>query len=76
MVSLYDGFNLTGHPAISIPCGYTQAGLPVRFQIAGRWLDEAYLLDVAEAVEAALRVPTLADMDFVAPGAAGSKRGA
>jgi len=68
------GFNLTGHPAISIPCGYTDAGLPVGFQLAGRWLDEAYLLDVAESVEGALGVRTLADMEFVAPGEAGIQK--
>jgi aspartyl-tRNA(Asn)/glutamyl-tRNA(Gln) amidotransferase subunit A len=28
-------FNLTGHPAISIPCGNTAAGLPVGLQLAG-----------------------------------------
>src|SRR5690606_17189610 len=64
------GFNMTGHPAISIPCGYSRDGLPVGLHIAGRWFDEAYLLDVAELVESALDVPTLADLKFVPPGAA------
>lgn len=45
------GFNLTGHPAISIPCGYTGTGLPIGFQLAGRWFDEAFLLDAAELLE-------------------------
>ncbi|WP_188074507.1 amidase [Pusillimonas sp. ANT_WB101] len=52
-------FNLTGHPAISIPCGYTNSGLPVGFHLAARWYDEAYLLDVAEILEKELAVPTL-----------------
>lgn len=51
------GFNLTGHPGISIPCGYTKSGLPVGFQLAGRWYDEHYLLDVAERLEEDLAVP-------------------
>lgn len=29
-------FNLTGHPAISVPCGLTRSGLPVGLQIVGR----------------------------------------
>ena len=58
------GFNMTGHPAVSIPCGYATSGLPVGLQLAGRWFDEAYLLDAAEIVESALSVPTLADLGF------------
>lgn len=46
-------FDLTGNPAISVPCGFTSAGLPVGLQIAGRWHDEARLLRVAAAFEAA-----------------------
>jgi len=54
-------FNLTGAPAISVPCGLS-AGLPVGFQLIGRWHDEAGLLATAQAVEARagrLRVPDL-----------------
>jgi aspartyl-tRNA(Asn)/glutamyl-tRNA(Gln) amidotransferase subunit A len=45
--------NLTGHPALSIPCGFTAAGLPVGLQLTGRWFDEATLLRLAQAYEAA-----------------------
>jgi aspartyl-tRNA(Asn)/glutamyl-tRNA(Gln) amidotransferase subunit A len=46
-------FNLTGLPAISLPCGVTGAGLPIGLQIAGRAFDEAGILAVARAYEAA-----------------------
>lgn len=46
-------FDLTGHPAISIPCGFTRAGLPVGLQIVGRWHDESRVLKAAAAFEAA-----------------------
>lgn len=45
-------YNASGHPAISIPCGLSSAGLPIGLQIAGRWHDEARLLAVAAALEA------------------------
>ncbi|RYE42300.1 MAG: amidase [Hyphomicrobiales bacterium] len=42
-------FNLTGQPAISVPCGVTAAGLPVGLQIAGRQHDETTVLTIAAA---------------------------
>jgi Asp-tRNA(Asn)/Glu-tRNA(Gln) amidotransferase A subunit family amidase len=39
-------FNLTGHPAISFPAGYTGQGLPVGIQFAARWWAEADLLRI------------------------------
>jgi Asp-tRNA(Asn)/Glu-tRNA(Gln) amidotransferase A subunit family amidase len=46
-------FNLTGHPAISVPAGWTDTGLPVGFQIVGPWRDDAKVLRVAAAYERA-----------------------
>ncbi len=46
-------FNLTGHPALSLPCGWTKERLPIGLQLVGRWHDDAFLLDVAERLEAA-----------------------
>ena len=40
-------FNLGGVPAISIPCGFAQSGLPVGLQIAGKPFDEPTVLRVA-----------------------------
>jgi len=46
-------FNLTGLPAISIPCGFTKGGLPIGLQLVGRWWDEATVLRAAHAYQQA-----------------------
>lgn len=48
-------FNLTGGPALSVPCGFTPGGLPIGLQIAGRAYDEATVLRVGHAYEQAAR---------------------
>ena len=45
----------TGHPAISVPCGFTPEGLPVGVQIVGRYRDEFGLLQFAHAFVQATR---------------------
>ncbi|MGA0178227.1 MAG: amidase [Burkholderiaceae bacterium] len=50
-------FNLTQQPAISVPCGLTQAGLPIGLQIVGRMFDDAMVLRVARAYESVHPVP-------------------
>jgi aspartyl-tRNA(Asn)/glutamyl-tRNA(Gln) amidotransferase subunit A len=48
----FTGFaNLTGLPAMSIPCGWSNAGLPVGLQLMGRALGEAELYRFAYAFE-------------------------
>jgi aspartyl-tRNA(Asn)/glutamyl-tRNA(Gln) amidotransferase subunit A len=46
-------FNLTGLPAISVPCGFTSGGLPIGLQLVGRWWEEATVLRVAHAYQQA-----------------------
>jgi aspartyl-tRNA(Asn)/glutamyl-tRNA(Gln) amidotransferase subunit A len=50
-------FNLTGTPALSVPCGLTTQGLPIGLQIAGRAFDEATVLRVGHAYEQAAGIP-------------------
>jgi aspartyl-tRNA(Asn)/glutamyl-tRNA(Gln) amidotransferase subunit A len=45
--------NLAGLPALSVPCGFNRAGLPIGLQIMGKALDEATMLRVAHAYESA-----------------------
>jgi aspartyl-tRNA(Asn)/glutamyl-tRNA(Gln) amidotransferase subunit A len=57
-------FNVWGLPAISVPCGFTQGGLPIGLQIAGRHWREDLVLRLAYAYEQATawhkrRIPEL-----------------
>jgi aspartyl-tRNA(Asn)/glutamyl-tRNA(Gln) amidotransferase subunit A len=47
-------FNLTGHPAVSLPCGRTAAGLPCGLQLVGSRMETDALLAVALAAERTL----------------------
>jgi aspartyl-tRNA(Asn)/glutamyl-tRNA(Gln) amidotransferase subunit A len=60
MVPLTWPFNFSGHPAISIPCGFAN-NLPVGLQVVGRKLDDYGCLSAAIALEEAL------GMKFVPP---------
>jgi aspartyl-tRNA(Asn)/glutamyl-tRNA(Gln) amidotransferase subunit A len=51
MLRLTQLFNITGHPAITLPCGTTEQGLPVGLQLVGKRGSTAALLDAARAVE-------------------------
>lgn len=48
--------NLAGLPAISVPCGFSNAGLPIGMQLIGNVLDEPRLLQVAHQYEQAAKV--------------------
>jgi aspartyl-tRNA(Asn)/glutamyl-tRNA(Gln) amidotransferase subunit A len=45
--------NLTGQPAVSVPCGFSSQGLPVGLQISGRLFEDDVVLKVAHAYEQA-----------------------
>jgi len=49
-------FNYSGHPTISLPSGLDGEGRPTGFQIVGRWLDEAGLVQAGYAYEQALGI--------------------
>ncbi|HEY3846820.1 MAG TPA: amidase [Acetobacteraceae bacterium] len=44
-------FNVTGHPAISVPVGLAPNGLPISVQIVGRPFDEAMVFRIGRAIE-------------------------
>jgi len=44
-------FNLTGHPAATIPCGWSSEGLPIGMQIIGKRFDDLTVLQVSKAFE-------------------------
>ena len=44
-------FNLSGQPALSVPCGFDRNGLPIGLQIAGRPFDEVTVLQIGAAYE-------------------------
>jgi aspartyl-tRNA(Asn)/glutamyl-tRNA(Gln) amidotransferase subunit A len=50
---LLRGFNASGHPALSLCCGFTREGLPAGMQIVGRLWNEAAVLQVGYAYEQA-----------------------
>jgi len=52
-------FNLTQQPALSVPCGLTQAGLPVGLQIVGPRHSDALVLRAGHAYECATTWSTL-----------------
>ncbi|MFC7544415.1 amidase [Siccirubricoccus deserti] len=47
-------FNLTGLPAVSVPCGFSADGLPIGLQVVGRAWDEVTVLRVASTYERAV----------------------
>ena len=58
--------NLSGVPALSLPCGLSSNGLPIGIQLIGKHFDEARLLMTAHNLEQALGA------DFTPPGFAAS----
>ncbi|MFE8072403.1 amidase [Marinobacteraceae bacterium S3BR75-40.1] len=46
-------FNMTGHPAASVPCGFTSQGLPIGLQIVGNRYQDKKVLQASQAYEKA-----------------------
>lgn len=53
LINFTGPFDLTGFPAVSIPCGFTGGGLPVGMQLVGKPYEEASLLAAVHAYEQA-----------------------
>jgi aspartyl-tRNA(Asn)/glutamyl-tRNA(Gln) amidotransferase subunit A len=51
-ISMTPLFNLTGQPAATVPCGFSNDGLPIGLQIVGSRFDEATVLRASAAFEA------------------------
>jgi aspartyl-tRNA(Asn)/glutamyl-tRNA(Gln) amidotransferase subunit A len=54
MLRCTQAFNVSGHPALTLPCGKTTEGLPIGAQIVGTYGDTPALLRVARTVESCL----------------------
>ena len=44
---------MTGSPTITLPCGFTAAGMPMAFQFVGRHLEEEMLVRAGHAYQSA-----------------------
>ena len=51
LISAMCPFNLTGQPALTVPCGFTRSQLPLALQIVGKAFDEATVLQIGHAYE-------------------------
>lgn len=56
-------FNLTGHPALSLPCGKSRNGLPIGLQVVASWHADRYLLDIAARLQSVLVAPHVEETD-------------
>ncbi len=54
--------NLAGLPAISVPCGFDDKGLPIGVQLIGRAFDEETILKVGQVVEKELRIERVPEL--------------
>jgi len=68
MLRCTQAFNVSGHPAMSIPCGATTDGLPIGAQLVGGYGDTPGLLRVARAVEPIVAAGATAHAGYLGPG--------
>jgi Asp-tRNA(Asn)/Glu-tRNA(Gln) amidotransferase A subunit family amidase len=57
-------FNLSGHPAVSLPCGMSSVGLPMGFQLVADFYQEGFLLGAARIYEDSTRWHTMHPPEF------------
>jgi aspartyl-tRNA(Asn)/glutamyl-tRNA(Gln) amidotransferase subunit A len=57
MIKLTYPFNATGQPALALPCGTAEHGLPASVQLVGRHDDDALVLAAGRALELTLDHP-------------------
>jgi aspartyl-tRNA(Asn)/glutamyl-tRNA(Gln) amidotransferase subunit A len=71
LLKLTRPFNFSGHPACSVPCGFTHDGFPLGMQIVGRPFDEVTVLRVADVWQRATdwhtHRPEFPSLDMGAP---------
>lgn len=60
-------FDVTGQPSHSIPCGYTEDGMPIGMMITGHPFDEKTVLRVGHAYEQLTDWQQRPPMDIPAP---------
>jgi len=58
LIRLTYPFNAVGWPALALPCGPAEDGLPASVTLAASWNQDDYVLDVGLALEAALSAST------------------
>jgi Asp-tRNA(Asn)/Glu-tRNA(Gln) amidotransferase A subunit family amidase len=58
LIRLTYPFNATGWPALALPCGPAEGGLPASVTLAASWNQDDYVLDVGLALEATLSAST------------------
>jgi aspartyl-tRNA(Asn)/glutamyl-tRNA(Gln) amidotransferase subunit A len=51
MLRLTFPFNISGQPALSVPCGFSSAGMPIGLQIVGRQFDDATVLRIGHTYQ-------------------------
>ena len=51
LISATCPFNLTGQPALTLPCDFSASGLPLALQIVGKPFAEATVLQIGHAYE-------------------------
>lgn len=64
-------FNMTGQPALSVPCGFSSAGLPIGLQIIGGRFADKLVLQAGQAYQKAAPLTDRRPALFAAGGAAG-----